>query len=222
VEADIDAQSAGEDDDGKKKKKNKQKMSCFPGEAVAQVMGRGEVRMSELLSGDRVLAKSGTYEPVLGLLHGIRLQPTEFLTVRHSRGELRASANHIVFANDVDMLVASLQVGDDLHSGDGKSMVLSVLRSVGSHGMFAPLTPSGTIVVDNVHASDYAGSSETLSSPHGTAHAIAFSARVLCALQRVLEGSHQEKHQHAQVEELRPYLQAWFAPLSALQSWLVV
>ena len=111
---------------------------------------------------------------------------------------------------------------DSIPARSGQATQTPAAYTTPRHGMFAPLTPSGTIVVDNVHASDYAGSSEMLSSPHGTAHAIAFSARVLYALQRVLEGSHQEKHQHAQVEELRPYLQAWFAPLSALQSWLVV
>lgn len=176
--------------------------------------------MSGLVAGDRVLA-AHNYEPLLGFLHEIRSQPTESLTVVHARGEFRASANHIVFVNAVDTLVANVQAGDYVTVGDVKSIVLSVLRSIGSHGMFSPLLPSGTIVVDGVRASNYAGSSGNLFSPHGTAHVIAFPARMFYGFQRVLGFSQTQKYQPADVEELLRYLRSGRGPLSDLQSWLV-
>lgn len=189
-------------------------MSCFLGHATVQVSGRGDVGLSDLLPGDRVLAKPNMYEPVLDSLHSIRSQPADFLNVVHSFGEFRASASHIVFANEVDVLMASIQVGDNLSVAGGKSMVLSVRRSVGSHAMFAPCTPSGTIVVDGVLASNYAGSSATWFSPHGAAHGIAFPLRMYHKLQRAFAFLLTDLHQKTSGEMVPVGL------LSDLQSWV--
>lgn len=190
---------------------------CFPGEAAVHVIGRGDVRLSDLQAGDHVLDKSGTTsEPVLGFLHAVLSQSNVFLTVIHSRGEFRASANHIVFANEKEMLVANAQVGDHLFVAEGKSLVLSVRRSISSQGMFAPLTASGMIVVDGVFASNYAAASTTLRLPHSLAHAVLFPTRMYQGLQLSLGFS-----QTAEVKEVHPFLGAMFGPLSSIQSWLL-
>jgi len=193
---------------------------CFPGDAAAQVLGRGDVRLSDLKTGDLVLDKSGMHVRVLGFLHAIRSQSNEFLTVVHSLGEFLASANHLVFANEEDVLVADVQVGDLLSVADGKSMVLSVRQSVGSQGMFAPLTASGTIAVDGVLASSYAAPSTTLRLPHGMAHAVAFPTRMFHGLQSSV-GYRQMETDFDQAILDQPVKRAMLGPLSALQSWLM-
>ena len=80
--------------------------------------------------------------------------------------------------------------------------------------MFAPLTSSGTIVVDGVLASNYAGSSATLSSPHGAAHGIAFPLRVYHKLQHAFAFFSTDRHQKDSVVRFPVGL------LSDLQSWV--
>merc|ERR1719253_194271 len=69
---------------------------CFPGEATVDVQGLGQTPVASLRAGDRVLGDLG-YEPVLGFLHTIDAQQSEYVTVVHSQGKFRASAGHLVF-----------------------------------------------------------------------------------------------------------------------------
>merc|ERR1719262_1557751 len=68
---------------------------CFPGEASVTVKGVGAVPMQSLRSGDEVLGKAGSFEPVLGFLHvtGVN-EASNFLSVMHSNGQLRVSPHH--------------------------------------------------------------------------------------------------------------------------------
>merc|ERR1711879_713312 len=94
----------------------------------------------------------------------------EFLTVRHASGAFRASASHVVFVNDGDKAVADLQMGDEVFVAvDGvekASRVLSVTQDATDQGMFAPLTQSGTLIVDDVVASNYAKPRTGVHLPH--------------------------------------------------------
>lgn len=169
---------------------------CFPGEALAEVQGRGRVAMNSIAIGDNVLVELDTgrlaYEPVLGYLHVMSSKRAEYLTVTHELGEFRASAGHLIFTSlegDVrnNMAVGMLTAGHTLlvaNSTSGsvvKSQVLSVRRNAGV-GMYAPLTASGTIVVDSVVASIYASPSPSSRLPHGAAHAALFLVRAYHAL----------------------------------------
>jgi len=159
---------------------------CFPGEASAIVKSVGSVPMHTLHIGDEVLVKSGAYEPVISFLHVTdRSEASHFLTVRHAHGELRVSPYHVVFVETGDKLAADLSTGDKVHvteeSGVVLSEVLSVVQSSGGSGMFAPLTPSGKLVVDNVAASNYASYAHTW-FPHSALHAVFFPARAFHVL----------------------------------------
>merc|ERR1712151_738977 len=59
--------------------------------------------------------------------------------------------------------------------------VTSVTQSTGRSGMFAPLTPSGTVVVDDVMASNYASYAH-VSFPHCALHAVFFPVRTFHSL----------------------------------------
>jgi hypothetical protein len=159
---------------------------CFPGESSVTVKDVGAVPLQNLRSGDEVLGKNGVYEPVLGFLHVTGAgQVSDFLVVKHSHGQLRVSPHHVIFVETGDKLAADVGAGDKVFVSDGSSAVLSevlsVVRSSGRSGMFAPLTPSGTVVVDNVVASNYASYAHTW-FPHNALHAVFFPVRAFHAL----------------------------------------
>eukprot|EP00928_Gymnodinium_smaydae_P030445 TRINITY_DN22647_c0_g1_i1.p1 TRINITY_DN22647_c0_g1~~TRINITY_DN22647_c0_g1_i1.p1 ORF type:complete len:753 (-),score=127.59 TRINITY_DN22647_c0_g1_i1:294-2507(-) len=162
------------------------KGACFPGEASAFVRGRGPTALDQLRIGDEVRTseEDGSFEPILGFLHADRGSSLQgFVTLFHELGQLRVSARHLVFAvgsDDADTqptshFAAELRPGDRLLTVSGSSRILSVDRGQSSRGMFAPLTASGTIVVDGVVASNYATAGERLS--HGLLHATMFPLR---------------------------------------------
>jgi hypothetical protein len=161
-------------------------VECFPGDATVQVNGRGRTLLSSVHEGDNVLVQrdAGTFvsEPVLGFLHLVHGGPSKtslFLTVVHSKGEHRATGNHIVFVlGSANKAVDQLQVGDQLLATEGPSAVLAIRRDTGNSGMFAPVTHSGTLVVDGVLASSYATPGSRLRLPHSVAHSIFFPLRM--------------------------------------------
>eukprot|EP00928_Gymnodinium_smaydae_P039875 TRINITY_DN2714_c0_g4_i1.p1 TRINITY_DN2714_c0_g4~~TRINITY_DN2714_c0_g4_i1.p1 ORF type:complete len:453 (+),score=110.71 TRINITY_DN2714_c0_g4_i1:58-1359(+) len=164
--------------------------ACFPGGSVAQVRGRGEVAVEELRAGDEVLVRKASgaleHEPLLGFLHATA-GASKYLTVTHAGGELQASANHLVFVKSGETrLVSELRAGDELlvasEDATEASVVLGVRSDEGEEGMFAPLTWSGSIVVNGAVASAYATHSPSVHIPHGALHALFFPARFLAAI----------------------------------------
>jgi len=138
---------------------------CFPGEASV---------------GSTTLA---TYDSALGFLH--RLQgPASFLAIQHEGGELRASANHLLFNGEGVATAAELfALGDELLLANGaRARVLSINKDATEHGMFAPLTASGLIEVDGVKASAYATVSQ-LDIPHSAMHASFVLSRMFSSMQ---------------------------------------
>lgn len=167
-------------------------MLCFPGEASLQVHGHGRVPMARIRTGDNVLVQGAdgrlAYENILGFMHTFAGtgKPSAFLKVKHSLGEFRASANHIVLVTDgatkMDKPVSEVRVGDQLLAVDEKdlavpSTVLAVDDALTTLGMFAPLTASGTLVVDGVVASNYAEYTSFRKISHSFAHTLLFPIR---------------------------------------------
>jgi len=170
--------------------------TCFPGDASVSVYGRGKVQMASLHLGDHVLVESGDFAPVLGFIHEQRGTPGvshDVLKVVHTHGVLLVSSNHLVFvvasssavdgsAVHTDRPAADLRPGDRVFVRDDDtaamvtSEVLAIHPSTSTRGMFAPLTTTGTLVVDGVVTSSYAGAS------HGAAHAAFFPLRMYHAL----------------------------------------
>jgi len=166
--------------------KAKEDAKCFPADASVSVEGRGAVTMADLRSGDRVLVRragSLVFEPVLDFLHVSRGR-TEFLTILHAAGELRASPGHVVFTSQGEKTAGDLSVGDRLLAVAGAALQASAVVAVRrGHGTdaYAPLTASGTILVDGVAASNYAAPSSARVS-HALMHAFLFPVRLYHAL----------------------------------------
>lgn len=166
---------------------------CFPGEAELHVRGGGLVPMDALRVGDEVLVDSHgrlVFEPVLGFLHRTPCEDIgggcPYVVTRHAHGELRASDHHLVFTHGpaaIAVPAAYLRPGDKvlaIASADAGTMyseVTALKRAATRRGMFAPLTASGTLVVDGVVVSVYAGAPGLRRVPHGSAHAAFFFLR---------------------------------------------
>lgn len=176
---------------------------CFAGESTADVQGRGPVPIAELHVGDHVLVENSgqlLYEPILTFLHSLRPPHdvrSHFMTVVHSYGEFQATENHIIFVTAdihksnvgsgqrVSRLVGKLAPGDRLMAADPHnpqlvrhSRVSAVRHSSGGLGMYAPLTASGTIVVNGVVASNYASPNAQTDLTHSAAHAFLLPVRL--------------------------------------------
>jgi hypothetical protein len=145
------------------------------------------VRIGETVLVEQASGKMA-YEPVLGFLHAQEgsAGAKSFLTVMHEHGEFQASTNHIIFAIDAtgrnSKSVGDLQAGDKLliahaDSASVSSEVYAIRSGKAETGMFAPLTPSGTLVVDGVVASSYAAPMSGVKLPHAAVHASLFLLR---------------------------------------------
>merc|ERR1719379_2199429 len=168
---------------------------CFPGDAQVTVYNRGAAPVASLSADDKVLVQSVEgdlrFEPVLTFLHKVPQSlglSHESLTVVHTHGSFRASRNHLTFVISDggfrhDKTAGALQPGDMLlimdseAAGVSKSMVLSISSQMTTEGMYAPLTSSGTLLVDGVVASTYGTPELGKKFHHAASHASFFAVR---------------------------------------------
>jgi hypothetical protein len=151
--------------------------------------------VASLSADDEVLVQSAggdlRFEPVLTFLHKVPQSlglSHESLTVVHTHGSFRASRNHLVFVISDggvrhDKTTGALQPGDLLLIMDSeaaevsKSIVLSISSQMTTEGMYAPLTSSGTLLVDGVVASAYGTPELGKKFHHAASHASFFAVR---------------------------------------------
>eukprot|EP00929_Paragymnodinium_shiwhaense_P107306 TRINITY_DN733_c0_g1_i3.p1 TRINITY_DN733_c0_g1~~TRINITY_DN733_c0_g1_i3.p1 ORF type:complete len:440 (+),score=74.86 TRINITY_DN733_c0_g1_i3:55-1374(+) len=158
--------------------------SCFPGVATVDTLA-GRVPLALLQAGDKVLVELAggdrRYEEVLSFLHALPANEgasNAFYALEHLSGEFRASGNHVVFTADgKEVAVEEVRPGDQLRFEGAATTIVAVRESFGETGMYAPLTPAGSVVVDGVVASNYA-TVEGLEIPHSAMHASFFIARM--------------------------------------------
>lgn len=165
--------------------------ACFPGDAIVHTRAHGDVTLAALRRGDDVLVETYPggplqYEPVLDFLHRRPEKGGAYVELVHVRGRLRASPNHLVFvasqAGRMDKPAGEVSVGDRLFVVDGttasQSRVVEVRHLNDAVGMYAPLTYSGTIVVDGVVASTYATPKGGVRLTHHLAHSVLLPLRM--------------------------------------------
>ena len=133
---------------------------CFSGVATVQVLGREKPKpLADLVKGDRVLTSENQYEAVYSFAHQNRMRQAQFLTIytADSKSPLEISKEHLVFLDGYDSPVRadSVKVGDNLRGQRAPKRVTKI-GAVQRQGFYAPLTSSGTVVVDGVLASTYA------------------------------------------------------------------
>jgi len=144
---------------------------CFSGRMMVQTPN-GLLEMESLRVKDQVLVDTeGTYESVYGFGHYSPDQIGTYLQIETTQDKkelLEISSAHLVFAKRQGVSVASaipaslLKVGDALvmvaknDKEQGEEMaIVQKIRAVQRKGLYAPFTPSGTIVVNGIVTSSY-------------------------------------------------------------------
>ena len=132
---------------------------CFSGDDRVQVESKGSVEMAALQIGDHVLVSGNKYEPVYSFGHRDATSSAEYLKI-HSDGindPLKISHDHMILSGGEHWVpAATLRVGDTLTKGDGGVVVVTkILQDVTQKGIFAPFTTSGSIVVNDIVASNF-------------------------------------------------------------------
>eukprot|EP00929_Paragymnodinium_shiwhaense_P078228 TRINITY_DN4050_c0_g1_i8.p1 TRINITY_DN4050_c0_g1~~TRINITY_DN4050_c0_g1_i8.p1 ORF type:complete len:260 (-),score=31.13 TRINITY_DN4050_c0_g1_i8:386-1165(-) len=164
---------------------------CFPGHAIVRATGGAATELASVAEGQFVLVQDANgdlrYEAVLGFIHALPDEQSTYISAIYSGGELRVSDGHLVFTADPDgtksekkasELVAGDYLGGVVEGEENASLqLLAVTRSVGQTGMFAPLTPSGKLVVDGAVVSSYASAPRASRVSHCAMHSSMFAAR---------------------------------------------
>lgn len=135
---------------------------CFSGSSLVMVQGKGPVPMDQAQIGDMVLTSAAGYEPLYAFGHYKAEKNSEFLKIKTTVDTLEITAEHLlnVVGKAHPVRADSVNVGDSLVSIEGDARVLKT-STITSQGLFAPLTPSGKIVVNNIVASSYIALTDT-------------------------------------------------------------
>mmetsp|Transcript_14198 Transcript_14198/g.20977 ORF Transcript_14198/g.20977 Transcript_14198/m.20977 type:complete len:499 (-) Transcript_14198:95-1591(-) len=131
---------------------------CFSGESMVKVKDKGAVPIADLVLGDVVQVGRLKYEPIYSFGHKNGNSSAEYLRIatEGSRTPLEISPNHMVVMEGGRHVPASLvKKGDRLMSSQDELVVVTKITTVIRQGVFAPFTPSGTIVVNSIVASNY-------------------------------------------------------------------
>jgi hypothetical protein len=123
---------------------------CLSGETLVLTEDRGEISMRTLQLGDMVATSPSTFEQVYSFGHRSELLDATYLLI--SPSNLEITADHMLFIHGGSAVPASvLQVGDRLANGD----IVTAIQQVNRTGLFAPFTPSGKLLVNDVLVSNY-------------------------------------------------------------------
>jgi hypothetical protein len=159
--------------------------SCFSGSNLIHVEGKGTIPMRDVQIGDFV--KSGTdgkFSRVYSFAHIDHKAAVEYLQIYTEASSLPLEISHEHFmyiGKDYDRTLVraeDVQVGDWL--GD---KFVTAIESIHRHGLYAPVTESGDIVVSGIVASCYASLLDVEPSAQAMAtHSILSLLRLACTL----------------------------------------
>jgi hypothetical protein len=115
--------------------------------------------MKDLQIGDSVqVANNNKYEPVYSFGHKEPESLAEFLLLETSHGKtLAITAQHMIMVPGSSRFVpaSSLKEGDVVITALGNQVTVKSIVKAASLGVYAPFTPSGQIIVDDLVASTY-------------------------------------------------------------------
>ena len=140
---------------------------CFSAKATLRVLdsnnnkGVSDVTMDKVSIGDMVLTADNAFEPVYAFGHFNTNKVADFIQIytKGNKKPLEMTVNHLLFVTNkaYPVTAGSLKVGDFVYSDNSDTpLAINKIKSVVSKdGVYAPLTPSGTILVDGILASTY-------------------------------------------------------------------
>jgi hypothetical protein len=181
--------------------------ACFSGETHVQVLGKAVTKMKDLQIGDKIYTGDHHgYEPVYGFGHYDKDKVVEFLEIHTQNGDnpnsfldpaIQVTRDHLVYANGKYTAAKNIRVGDTLLGDDGQQRTIQSIHHVIGRGLYAPLTPSGTLVANRIHVSAYISMQKNLPyvlehqwskllpegltmSQHAFVHMLASPVRIIC------------------------------------------
>lgn len=132
---------------------------CFSSHTLVEREDGTTVQMKDLVLGDRVLVSNGHYEPIYSFGHfDTSSVKTEFIQIQTSVSSgLELTPNHLIFTQGKQAVPASsIKIGDKLMMASGETDTVISIKEVTRTGIFAPFTPSGTIVTNGILSSSFA------------------------------------------------------------------
>ncbi len=149
--------------------------SCFPGRSLVLIKNGSKKSLSNLKIGEHVLVLNKNnqliYEPIRGFIHLKRTDLFDYLLIKiklddhmNTSTSLYISTNHLIFfANDTELnsavFAGQLRPKDRIKYFYKNELISAKIERISltkEEGYYAPLTPSGTIIIDNILVSNYA------------------------------------------------------------------
>jgi len=166
--------------------------SCFSGQAMVSVKGRGDIPMDRVKVGDNVLTANGKYSMIYSFGHFAPSQREIYLQIKTNTFEkpIELTSEHLIFIHTEKgrslIPARDVKVDDFLVTTHAIAKVLSI-HKVHRQGAYSPLTTTGDIVVNGVIASTYVTRSwlNGKVSPqmlHWLQHGASLPYRVYCAM----------------------------------------
>ena len=203
---------------------------CFSGHSEVEVLDQGFKRMDALQIGD-VVRTGADFAPVYSFAHYETQRVAEFLQIwtKAARRPLEITSDHLLYVvsdgqDKAQMRPASaVQVGDALVTSAGvtTTMKITAISKVQREGIYAPVTKTGTIVVNGVVASNYIALPAALQSvtsfdiQHWLQHMAYSPYRFYCGA----TGCRDEKFDP--VTGMSPAVMAWLPVLHAVE-WTLI
>jgi Hint module len=131
---------------------------CFSGKSKVLLQNVGWVMIHHINLGDRVLVRQGIYEEVYSFGHHNQNASGYFIQIysKASKEPIEISSHHLILLRENRWVPASaIRIGDTLTTGEGNQVVVNRIVHKVRSGLFAPFTKSGSIVVNNIVASNF-------------------------------------------------------------------
>lgn len=139
---------------------------CFSGDTTVQIFGQDEpILMKHLQVGDQILIGDNKYESVYAFAHKDDETLGSYLAIStdsaNNKIPLEIAADHLLFVqgHKYPIRADQISIGDELISETKQESPIKVtdIQLISKSGVYNPLTPSGTIVVNGLKASTYLG-----------------------------------------------------------------
>jgi len=180
---------------------------CFPSVATVQERRRGRITIDEICVGDEIAAERGAPSRVVALLHNNTEAAAYYLKVSYDGGELLVSPQHLLraricpelsvegsdFASKYALALSwawlpaeDLRPGDEMEGATGGAVRVEAVSREQLRGAHAPLTVSGTLLVEGILCSCYAPP-VSWCLPHHACHSAFVPLRFIDRLRKAVE-----------------------------------
>lgn len=132
--------------------------ACFSGESIVELKHGATIPIQDLRIGDYVKTGVDSFSRVYSFGHFEAEVETTFLQIFTKKSltkPIEISADHMIFVDKEAIPAGAVKVGHYFTLGNGELDEVVKIKSVIRVGAYAPFTHTGTIVVNDIVASNY-------------------------------------------------------------------